>query len=314
MSWAQYNGLELFQATRTKFYQAMAEVDTGRMEEFSQVAITHFSEEEESYLLVAYTLNLNSRHQELLDWVNPIIEEGTSEFLEALIRQRAFSCSASGLCSPESIQQDYSIILQGAYQEDLWTWESYTSFLFNQKQYEKALQAANTAYSIDSTSTLLLAYLSMIQGVLGMDSLSDATFQSALAGASIDELLIFYNNQGFNFLTQENYTAAIPFFDKAIALFTEEMNPLLQQPLALSFNNRGYCLLQSGDPESAIKDIDYSLVLFPSNSYAYRNRAKVHLYLKDTPAACLDLQKALEFGFSNMYGSEVQELKEIHCQ
>lgn len=83
------------------------------------------------------------------------------------------------------------------------------------------------------------------------------------------------------------------------------------QPLA--FNNRGYVKYKLNDLKGAMQDVNHSLELYPSNSFAYKNRALIFIALKQMNFACEDLQKAISLGFTSMYGDEVQKLLEKYC-
>lgn len=68
-----------------------------------------------------------------------------------------------------------------------------------------------------------------------------------------------------------------------------------------------------GETELALEDINYSLKLFPTNSYAYRNRARIYLVMEKTTAACRDLERASVLGFKKQYGEELDKLLKEHC-
>ena len=82
---------------------------------------------------------------------------------------------------------------------------------------------------------------------------------------------------------------------------------------ALIYNNRGYARYKTGDHEGALSDINTSISQKPDNPYAYRNRALVYIATKNNEAACKDIAKALELGFTEAYGNEVEELKKTLC-
>jgi hypothetical protein len=62
-----------------------------------------------------------------------------------------------------------------------------------------------------------------------------------------------------------------------------------------------------------MEDVNHSLELYPSNSFAYKNRALIFIALKQYNFACDDLKKAISLGFTEMYGGEVQKLLEKYC-
>lgn len=82
---------------------------------------------------------------------------------------------------------------------------------------------------------------------------------------------------------------------------------------AYPLNNRGYAYYMLGKYDEALKDINLSLQLDASNSYAYKNRALVYFKLQKSEA-CNDLQTAIDKGFTKMYGDEVLKLQQEHCK
>jgi hypothetical protein len=58
----------------------------------------------------------------------------------------------------------------------------------------------------------------------------------------------------------------------------------------------------------------YSLELMPKNSYAYKNLALISFDLGKKEEGCQYIEKALELGFTNMFGSEMEELKQEKCE
>ncbi|NML39719.1 tetratricopeptide repeat protein [Chitinophaga sp. G-6-1-13] len=75
----------------------------------------------------------------------------------------------------------------------------------------------------------------------------------------------------------------------------------------------GHAKYQLKDLKNALKDIQRSVALDPKNSYAYRNRALVYLAMKQPDKACEDLHRAINLGYTTMYGDDVQQLLEKHC-
>lgn len=99
-------------------------------------------------------------------------------------------------------------------------------------------------------------------------------------------------------------------FESAIKLF-EELLGVSEDPLF--YNNRGYAYYQIKNYPIALKDINKSLELWEENAYAYRNRALIFLAQKKYKKACADLLKAEKYGFSKIYGDEIQELQNKYC-
>ena len=68
-----------------------------------------------------------------------------------------------------------------------------------------------------------------------------------------------------------------------------------------------------GDTKAALKDIRKSIDMFPSNSYAFRNLAIIHLDTGENKSACEACKRAIELGFSTNYGEEMNEFYKQNC-
>lgn len=79
------------------------------------------------------------------------------------------------------------------------------------------------------------------------------------------------------------------------------------------FNNRGFSRIGVGDLKGARKDIERSIDLNKNNPYAYRNLAHLELAAKHAEAACAAMERALELGFTRMYGEEMTQMRRTHC-
>jgi tetratricopeptide (TPR) repeat protein len=103
---------------------------------------------------------------------------------------------------------------------------------------------------------------------------------------------------GFSLLQNGRHEESIIWFDRALS---EDEHPY-------AYNNRGYAKFLTGRIEAGLRDINLSLEIDPSNSYAYKNRAIVYLHVNKKEKAFEDLQKAVELGYEEYYGDEVNEL------
>lgn len=107
------------------------------------------------------------------------------------------------------------------------------------------------------------------------------------------------NNIGFCMIHQERYKEAIPYFNTSIKLKAD---------FAFPYNNRGFCKFKLGHIEGGKADILKSLELVPSNSYAYRNLGILYMENNDKENAIKKLEKAIELGYTEDYGEDVQTL------
>lgn len=114
-----------------------------------------------------------------------------------------------------------------------------------------------------------------------------------------------YANLAFRYAEKGEFKKALELNNKVVAMDPKE---------PLGYNNRGYVKYKMNDYKGALADINYSLSLYPANSYAYRNRALVYIAQKQMSKACDDLNAAVRYGFTEMYGEEVKELQAKYCK
>lgn len=168
--------------------------------------------------------------------------------------------------------------------------------------FEGAVKDYQTILENDSTN---------IEGVINIAAVfmamerKDEALEYLLYGSRLypNEKMII-GNIGFWYLGAKQYDKAVVQFNKALELDEND---------ALAYNNRGYARLQLKDVEGALRDVDHSIQLKPDNSYAYRNRALVYIAMKRREEACADLVKAMDLGFNERYGTEVQQLIVKNC-
>jgi tetratricopeptide (TPR) repeat protein len=78
--------------------------------------------------------------------------------------------------------------------------------------------------------------------------------------------------------------------------------------------NLGYALLQLGDTDAALKDIQQAIKLDDAEPRSYFYRAAVYHALKKPTKACEDIQTAEDLGFVEYYGeAELKILKKKAC-
>jgi tRNA A37 methylthiotransferase MiaB len=71
---------------------------------------------------------------------------------------------------------------------------------------------------------------------------------------------------------------------------------------------------KKGDYVNALHDINLSIKMYPTNSYAYRNLALVYIALNKMKEACTSLGYAMNYGFEKRYGPQVSELFMKYCK
>lgn len=115
---------------------------------------------------------------------------------------------------------------------------------------------------------------------------------------------VVYINLGFRSQLAGEHKKALMYFDKASNLKPKD---------ALIYSNRSYSKLKTGDIKGARKDIEKSIKMMPANGYAYKNRALIYLEEGNKKDACEDLFQANKLGYTEQYGTEVNDLMRKHC-
>lgn len=111
--------------------------------------------------------------------------------------------------------------------------------------------------------------------------------------------IVYLNYVGWCYLMLNDKNEAIKYFEKALKL-----NPEYPYPI----NNLGYIEYLNSNYEKAKKLIYKSLELDPSNSFAYKNLGLIELKLGNNYNAFEHFEFALELGFRELWGEEVDEL------
>ena len=170
------------------------------------------------------------------------------------------------------------------------------------REFIGAYQDLMLAYAFDSTNIATLTNLGAITDEIGR---GDETLKYLLKAVEVDpDFYPAYGNIGFKYQEMGEHEKAIVYYDKVLAFNPDE---------PLGYSNRSYNKLKLGDTKGAIKDIDKSIKLYPENSYAYRIRALIYLEVDKPDKACADLQTAINYGFTEMYGEEVIGLQSQFC-
>ena len=191
------------------------------------------------------------------------------------------------------------------------------------KDYETIL-ASNPTYHIE-----LSASINVARAYGAQQKNKEAIARLETLTTRYPDASVGYTNLAFRYAEIGNYEKAIALNDKIIAM---ELKPTADRygqaellpnkrvesnsntTVALAYNNKGYAQYKAGKLKDAITSINQSMALYPENPYAYRNRALVYLAQHNNAAACLDIAKSLELGFTDAYGDEVQKLKEANCK
>lgn len=189
--------------------------------------------------------------------------------------------------------------------------------------YEKALQAKNSKVQGKTVYALKASY----ERLIGELDTAINTFSDGIK--TYPDFTLGYMNLAFLYSEKEDYKEALRISDIIITLVNNGTNSVLDAELSpdvgsnledidnlfpVIYNNRGYVKYKLNDLEGALTDVNYSILMLPENAYAHRNKALINIALGNKDAACNDLQKALDLGFTKDYGLEVQALKDKNCE
>jgi tetratricopeptide (TPR) repeat protein len=83
-----------------------------------------------------------------------------------------------------------------------------------------------------------------------------------------------------------------------------EKGGLPRRVLAAGYNNRGRCLYDSAQYDTALADVDRAIELDPDFAAAYYNRGRVHNAMGRSAEAKTDLKAAYELGFGRLQVEE----------
>jgi len=171
---------------------------------------------------------------------------------------------------------------------------------------ESAIKDCQEVLKTDSTKSYAVAALITLANCLDYQKKyeeSEKILRKLYLRDSTDMAII--SNLGFTLSKVDRHQEAIYFFDRALKLKPNSAFPL---------SNKSYSLMKIGKLQEALTCIRQSIAADPENSYAYKNLGEILLALELKAEACDAFKEALRRGFTDMYGSEVNELLAKHCK
>jgi tetratricopeptide (TPR) repeat protein len=184
------------------------------------------------------------------------------------------------------------------------------NILYALADFKNAVNLYSQVIAIDSKKYEPLIYRGNCNKKLGNYDLVLSDFEKAIALNPENQFAYQSRADYLTYTIQDKFETAIKDYDKIISLFNPETS---DENKAYVYNNHGFANYNLGKFNDALQDIEQSLTLFPKNSYAYKNRALVHLKKGDKILMCKDLEKAEALGFTKEYGNEVAELIQENC-
>jgi tetratricopeptide (TPR) repeat protein len=255
----------------------------------------------EAYVIKSDLLVGLESYDEALTALNDGLAENSEE--SQLYNQRGMLYQSYGKIEPAL--RDYKIGLKFAENDTVRNvlWLNQATAKSQKRDFQGAYDILQKCLAFDSTSLATLNNLAAVCDEVGKPELTEYYL---LKIVGIDSSFIGgYINLGFMYQGRGEYEKSITFFNKALEIQPDE---------AYSFNNRSYSKLKMGDLKGALKDVNRSIELYPGNSYAYRNRALIYIEMNKMKKACEDLENALNQGFTQSYGPEVNDLRRKYCR
>ena len=192
------------------------------------------------------------------------------------------------LCKDDSLKYDILIGRSGVYHHS--------------EQIKNAIDDCEMALKLRPTS---IDALNNLAGSKFDNGESEEAEKILLRMKEIDPKYIgVYINLGYQMQQLGNYEKAKKYLLEGLQV--DEKNSYIN-------NNLGYTEFKLGNTDQAINYINKSLKINPQNSYAFRNLALIYLSKSDKEKACENIKKALMFKFSEMYGNEVELLRQKYC-
>lgn len=161
---------------------------------------------------------------------------------------------------------------------------------FNNKEYEKALEAYKRAAGINSSQAG--AYLGCGNAHQRMGEYEKALEAYKKALELNPEYVYAYNGCGNAYQAMGKYKKAPEAYEKALEAYDKALE--LDPGYDYAYNNRGYTYRAMGDYEKAIEDYTQAIQINPGEALYYQNRAKTYRKLGDAEKAEADEQKAKE--------------------
>lgn len=173
---------------------------------------------------------------------------------------------------------------------------------FRSGKVKKAELDLRKAYAFDSTDVDIVSNMVQLEFRLGNTAEGKRLLNKAYAMAP--EEYVTLNNMGLYLQKEGAYEASIQWLERALKLNAKE---------AYGWSNQAFNYYKTGDLKKAEKYIEKSLKLDPGNSWAYKNKGLILQAKGQTQEACRQFDIALELGYTNQYGDEVQKLKQEYC-
>jgi len=184
-------------------------------------------------------------------------------------------------------------------------------FSVKKRHFKDAKKALNYVLELDSGNYSAQLMIASVTGKLGNNISALKRLNEIIHRQDSFESSAF-EERAFVYMELEKFDSAVSDYNTIL----ERSNLFVEYPVlkAYTINNLGYAQYKAGDVSEGLENINTAIDLEPTNPYAYKNRAEVLISQKKVADGCLDLQKAKELGFANLYGHEVDNLIIQYCE
>ncbi|MEL6638006.1 MAG: tetratricopeptide repeat protein [Bacteroidota bacterium] len=176
------------------------------------------------------------------------------------------------------------------------------SVKFKLNEVDGALYDLEAALRLDSTNAYLLNEIGYVYLQLERFETARDYYERILQHDP--ENLVAFANVGYTHLKTGDYSRALSIYNDAIHRHPNR---------AFLYSNRALIFHRLGLNERALADINHSLGVESANAYARYVRAIIQLAQGESDAACTDLFRARDLGYTLDYGPEVVDLLMEHC-
>ncbi|WP_338766526.1 tetratricopeptide repeat protein [Bernardetia sp. ABR2-2B] len=183
------------------------------------------------------------------------------------------------------------------------------------KEYRKAIE------TYDYLLSLKIPPFSKVLNLSGRALVYMELKQYEKAQESIEEALeigvesyIPLSTQSEILLQKGDYQQSLIVAKEALKLTKLYQDEELRKELAVySKGHIGYVKHKLGNTEEGLGEVLASLEEMPTNSYVYKHLALISFDLGKKEEGCQYIEKGLELGFTKMFGTEMEELKQEKC-
>ena len=209
----------------------------------------------------------------------------------------------------EETMSDFRIALS-QYPNDTILATSKATYALKKRHFVDALESFKYVLNIDEYDQTSQVMIASMMGELGDNKTALSRLNEIIKNQDSIQITA-YEERANIYMNLKKYDSAV--IDYETVLNYDKVFSIYPELEAYAYNNLGYAQYKSGNIPHAFKNINLSIEMEPSNSYAFRNRGEILILENRRDEGCVDLLKAKELGFENLYGDEVEKLLLQYC-